>query len=178
MKYILLFLLIIIFTYALIRILIGRFSPFGKFREIIGLGEYDNEFNDLMNLELIDAFNLYKSSCIKKANNFDVLLCAHLNDKKFNGKKELLAKSLIAPTTLNDLINKISIPNRKITIYKIALTLQLTPTETYELLKSRGYSVSYNSLKELCYTFFIEDDYGRKNYDLETLHWLLSYNGY
>lgn len=103
MKYILLFLLIIIFTYALIRILIGRFSPFGKFREIIGLGEYDNEFNDLMNLELIDAFNLYKSSYIKKANNFDVLLCAHLNDKKFNGKKELLAKSLIAPTTLNDL---------------------------------------------------------------------------
>ena len=46
MKYILLFLLIIIFTYALIRILIGRFSPFGKFRESIGLGEYDNEFNE------------------------------------------------------------------------------------------------------------------------------------
>ena len=37
--------------------------------------------------------------------------------------------------------------------------------------------MSYNSLKELCYTFFIEDAYGRKNYDLETLHWLLSYNG-
>ena len=60
----------------------------------------------------------YKSCCITKANNFDVLLCTHLKDKKFNGKKDL------------------------------------------------------------CYTFFIEDAYGRKNYDLETLHWLLAYNGY
>lgn len=103
MKYILLFLLIIIFTYTLIRILRCHLSPFGKLRELIGLAEYDNEFDDIVYFELIDAFNLYKSSCIKKANNFDVLLCGHLNDKKFNGKKELLAKSLIAPTTLNDL---------------------------------------------------------------------------
>ena len=96
-----------------------------------------------------------------------------MESKQISNKLILSIKSNIAPTTLNDLINKVPKDLRKINIYKISLALGLDIIETKILLESKGYAINYNNITELCYVYFIENNYGRKIYTEENLYLLL-----
>lgn len=124
---------------------------------------------------IIDEFIQYSNEKIKSAPNFGVLLNNHIDNKRFNGPKELLIKAGIPSSTLNDLINKQTITKKKLNLYRICLTLQLSFADSKELFESKGFTFCSTSLYELCFLFFIETKLGRKYYSDELLDELLKY---